>query len=160
MRASLFLPDADATARLGRALAPHLGRGDALLLSGDLGAGKTHLARALIQHRLAAEGIREDVPSPTFTLVQTYEADALEIWHVDLYRIGDPRDIRELGLDEAFEDALTLVEWPERLGAGAPPDALLLRLDAAGTGRRATLTATSPRWANLPFPSFHEAVPG
>jgi len=119
----LVLPDAPAMTRFARRLAPHLRAGDVLLLEGPIGAGKTHFARALIQCLLAEP---EDVPSPTFTLVQTYDGADFEIWHADLYRLTHPDEALELGLTEAFETALCLVEWPERLGADRPKTALTL----------------------------------
>jgi tRNA threonylcarbamoyladenosine biosynthesis protein TsaE len=134
------LPDDAATDRLGRLLGQHLGPGDTLLLEGPIGAGKTHLARALIRARL---GRAEDVPSPTFTLVQTYQAPDVEIWHADLYRLTHPDEVLELGLDDAFGTALCLIEWPDRLGRASPPDALRLRMTAAGDGRRADLIGTA-----------------
>ncbi|HAC57091.1 MAG TPA: tRNA (adenosine(37)-N6)-threonylcarbamoyltransferase complex ATPase subunit type 1 TsaE, partial [Rhodobiaceae bacterium] len=106
-----------ATRALGQALAARLKAGDLILLRGDLGAGKTALARAIIQSCLAAHGIEEDVPSPTFTLVQTYESPALLIAHVDLYRIEDPSELRELGLSEIADEGVVLIEWPERAEA-------------------------------------------
>lgn len=145
----LPLPDPQATDALGRWLADRLGPGDVVLLDGPIGAGKTHLARALIQHRLAAEGVHEDVPSPTFTLVQVYDTAAGAIWHADLYRLTHPREVAELGLDEAFGTALCLIEWPDRLGSLTPPGALQLALVAEGDGRRARLTGPAPRIARL-----------
>ncbi|MDO8839251.1 MAG: tRNA (adenosine(37)-N6)-threonylcarbamoyltransferase complex ATPase subunit type 1 TsaE [Parvibaculum sp.] len=146
----LDLPDAAATDRLGAALAPRLAIGDLILLRGDLGAGKTALARALIGAHLAAHGLAEDVPSPTFTLVQSYESPALLIAHVDLYRLENTGDLRELGLAELLDEGVAIVEWPERGG----PDLLRLaaaRLDIDLTlvpegGRRARLTG-SGSWA-------------
>jgi tRNA threonylcarbamoyladenosine biosynthesis protein TsaE len=82
----------------------------------------------------------EDVPSPTFTLVQVYDADGDEIWHADLYRLTHPDEVLELGLEDALADAICLIEWPDRLGPYAPKGALHLRLDAAGEGRRARLS--------------------
>ncbi len=114
------------TAAFACTLAPLLEAGDTLLLAGEIGAGKTHFCRALIQARLQAAGLMEDVPSPTYTLVQTYSDRKAEIWHVDLYRISDPAEIEELGLMNAFDEAICLVEWPERLGPLIPPDALRL----------------------------------
>jgi tRNA threonylcarbamoyladenosine biosynthesis protein TsaE len=130
---SLFLPTAEDTAGLGVRLARVAHPGDTILLDGPIGSGKTHLARALIQARLGRE---EDVPSPTFTLVQTYGEGAGEIWHADLYRLSHPDEVVELGLDDAFGRALCLVEWPDRLGRHLPPDALRLRFVAEGEGRR------------------------
>lgn len=146
---TLSLPDADATAALGRRLAAVASPGDVFLLSGDIGAGKTHLARAFIQSLLAMGGRKEDVPSPTFTLVQVYETARGEVWHSDLYRLGDFGEIDELGLTEAFEDAITLVEWPDRLGPYAPPQALSISLvpDPSGAGRLTTISGDGDRWS-------------
>ena len=121
------------TSRLARAFASLLVAGDTVLLEGPIGAGKSHFCRALIQSRL---GRAEDVPSPTFTLVQTYQAD-VEIWHADLYRLTHPDEVLELGLDEAFADAICLIEWPDRLGSHQPPGAIRIRLADAGEGRSA-----------------------
>lgn len=136
------LPDADATAAVGRALAQRVGAGDTLLLQGALGAGKTHLARALIQALLP---VPEDVPSPSFTLVQTYDGPGYEIWHADLYRLTGAGDVNELGLDGAMAQALTLIEWPDRLG-NPPPGALHLTLSDAGEGRVAALASNQAGW--------------
>ncbi|MGV8953472.1 MAG: tRNA (adenosine(37)-N6)-threonylcarbamoyltransferase complex ATPase subunit type 1 TsaE [Cypionkella sp.] len=130
---SIFLPTEDDTARLGAWLAQRLNAGDTVLLSGQIGAGKSHFARAFIRARL---GRNEDIPSPTFTLVQTYEAD-VDIWHSDLYRLSHPDEVLELGLDDAFATAICLVEWPDRLGTLAPATALSLTLTVEGEGRRA-----------------------
>lgn len=125
-----LLHSPEATCRIAIALAPRLRAGDVLLLSGDVGAGKTHFARCLIQSILPAP---EPVPSPTYTLVQTYPGPgggiASEIWHADLYRLSDIGEIIELGLVDAFEQAICLVEWPDRLGDLAPRAALHVRLD-------------------------------
>ncbi len=143
----LDLPDADATARLGERLAGRLRAGDVLLLDGPIGAGKTHLARALIQTRL---GRREDVPSPSFTLVQCYDATP-EIWHADLYRLTHPDEVIELGLEEAFDTAICLVEWPDRLGEATPKKALFLRFSLlpVGEGRRLRLLGGADWQARL-----------
>jgi tRNA threonylcarbamoyladenosine biosynthesis protein TsaE len=133
---SLFLAVPEETDRLGRRLAELVAPGDVLLLEGPIGAGKSHLARALIRARLGRD---EDVPSPTFTLVQTYDDPAGEIWHADLYRLGHPDEALELGLVDAFDDAICLVEWPDRLGRLRPETALTVRLEAEGDGRRAHL---------------------
>ncbi|MEX5727950.1 tRNA threonylcarbamoyladenosine biosynthesis protein TsaE [Rhodovulum iodosum] len=121
------------TAALAARLGAVLGAGDVVLLQGPIGAGKTAFARALIQSRQAALGPVEDVPSPTFTLVQSYRAGELEILHADLYRLSHPDEALELGLEDGFETALCLVEWPERLGSLAPEGALWLRF-APGDG--------------------------
>lgn len=146
---TMSLPDPEATEALGLWLADHLGPGDTILLQGPIGAGKTHFARSLIQARLAREGRFEDIPSPTFTLVQVYELDEVEIWHADLYRLGHPQEVIELGLDEAFTTAICLIEWPDRLGELTPSTAIRLVLDADGEGRRATLSGPSARLAQL-----------
>jgi tRNA threonylcarbamoyladenosine biosynthesis protein TsaE len=127
-------------AALGARIAAMLCPGDVIGLSGDLGAGKTTLARAV----LAALGLAEEAPSPTFAIVQPYERPAvrLPVAHIDLYRIDDPDDIRELGLEDYAADGALLIEWPERLHAGTWPEMLQLRLD--GTGETRGLTATVP----------------
>lgn len=132
----LFLADEAATAALGERIAPLLRAGDTLLLHGPIGAGKSHFARALIRARLHR---MEDIPSPTFTLVQTYESDP-DIWHADLYRLTHPDEVWELGLDDAFAKAICIVEWPDRLGSHQPHDALHLRLAAQGDGRTVELS--------------------
>jgi len=147
----LFLPDEAATARIGAALGRALTPGDAVLLTGDLGAGKSALARAAIQAIMAEDGRIEDVPSPSFTLVQTYETGRGEVWHADLYRLSGPDSAEELGLDAAFEDAICLVEWPERLGPAAPARRLTLSLEAAVSdggdeGRRLQVLALGGGW--------------
>lgn len=135
---SLQLDRDTATDRLARAFAQRAGPGDVLLLSGPIGAGKTHFARALIRARLGPE---TEVPSPTFTLVQTYEDDSgCDIWHADLYRLSHSDEVIELGLQAAFDSALCLIEWPDRLGALTPPQALRLDFAVAGDGRRVTFT--------------------
>jgi len=148
---TLTLPDADATRALAECIAPTLRAGDTILLEGPIGAGKTHFARSLIQARLAAGGIAEDVPSPTFTLVQTYVADGVEIWHADLYRLTGPDEIAELGLEQAFSDAICLVEWPDRLGPLRPAKALGLTLmpDNATDARAAVLSGDEGHWRKV-----------
>lgn len=138
---ALFLPDEDATSALGERLASLLRPGDTVLLEGQIGVGKSHLARALIRAKL---GRLEDVPSPTFTLVQTYDAEDAEIWHADLYRLSLPDEVLELGLEQAFESAICLIEWPDRLGPHLPQGALHIRLSAEGEGRCAHMSGGRP----------------
>lgn len=131
--------------RLGAVLLP----GDCLLLEGAIGAGKTHFCRSLIQSVLP---MPEDVPSPTFTLVQTYDTQIGELWHADLYRLSDLDEIEELGLTDAFESAICLVEWPEKLGSLTPAHALRLKLKSDAEHemtRHLTLEWTSHRWSNV-----------
>ncbi|WP_299600827.1 tRNA (adenosine(37)-N6)-threonylcarbamoyltransferase complex ATPase subunit type 1 TsaE [uncultured Tateyamaria sp.] len=136
-------PSEEETTRAGVALGPVLRAGDVVLLEGDVGAGKTHFARALIQSVLLEP---EDVPSPTFTLVQIYDTRNGALWHTDLYRVSADTEIDELGLMDAFEDAICLVEWPDRLGPLTPATALTITIQTAGEGRTATLHWTDPRW--------------
>ncbi len=116
------LDDSKAFAKkLGTLLVP----GDVVLFKGDLGAGKSTLIRSLIQSLC---GESTDVPSPSFTLVQTYEAPSFEIWHFDFYRLEDPEEIFELGIEEAFQSGVSLIEWPERLGSLVPKNHLLIEI--------------------------------
>ncbi|GFE49376.1 hypothetical protein So717_11290 [Roseobacter cerasinus] len=130
----------DATAAFAARLGPLLRPGDTVLLTGDVGAGKTHLARHLIQSILV---VPEDVPSPTFTIVQTYDTRQGPLWHADLYRLTDDTEVEELGLAEAFETAICLVEWPDRLGPLRPQDALSIHLDAGQHDQARVLRLTS-----------------
>jgi len=132
------LADEAATARLGAAIAGALVRGDAVCLSGPLGAGKSSLARGLIRALAPEAG---DVPSPTFTLVQFYAGVDFEIAHFDLYRLTRAEEAFEIGLDEALREGAAVIEWPERLGGLLPPDRLDIAIRRDGQGRRASLTA-------------------
>lgn len=134
----LPLPNESDTQKLAERIASLLQRGDVLLLDGPIGAGKTAFCRALIRARLDR---MEDVPSPTFTLVQTYEDAAGDIWHCDLYRLTQPEEVFELGLEEAFTDAICLIEWPDRLGDAAPHDALRLHFAAHDAGHSVIIDA-------------------
>ena len=107
-------------------IAPLFDPGDNLLLSGPIGSGKSVFARAFMRARLGDRGKNEDMPSPTYTLVQTYEADGYDIWHADLYRLTSVREVTELGLEQAFDSAICLVEWPEILGKLEPRNAIWL----------------------------------
>lgn len=138
------LPDEAATARLARTLANSVAGGMVLYLHGPLGAGKTSFARAL----LTALGAGERIKSPTYTLLEGYTAGGRAAWHLDLYRIADPGELEWLGLDGLVDDdALVLVEWPER-GVGAlPPADIELHLDYAGAARHAKMFSRSGRGA-------------
>src|SRR5215472_1504095 len=139
----VVLSDLAATAALGQDIAASLVRGAVVALEGDLGAGKTTLARAI----LGALGVRESVPSPTFTLVQTYETKCFPVRHYDFYRIESEREIEELGLDDALAEGVALIEWPERAGSLLPKNALHVALAIVnGNERRATLSGSAD-WA-------------
>jgi tRNA threonylcarbamoyladenosine biosynthesis protein TsaE len=143
------LADLAATRALARALAGVLGRGDVVALSGALGAGKTELARFVILARAEAARLPPpaEVPSPTYTLVQVYEAGAVPLWHFDLYRLERPDDALELAIEEAFADAITVIEWPDRLGPYMPDDRIEIALSRTGAGdaRRAAITGIGAR---------------
>lgn len=149
----ILVDNPEATSRLAALISPHLAPGDVVGLVGDLGAGKSHFARALIATRLAALGRREEIPSPSFTLVQTYDLGDTEIWHVDLYRLGDPDEICELGIDDAFETCIVLVEWIDRVGTLKPDRVLRIELDFDNEDqlkRWIRLTPTGEGWDWLP----------
>jgi tRNA threonylcarbamoyladenosine biosynthesis protein TsaE len=140
MSAPIRLADEAATQALGRTIARHLQPGDAICLSGPLGAGKSTLARALVRALTTPE---EDVPSPTFTLVQFYEGPRLKVAHFDLYRLSSPDEAYEIGLDEALDDGAAVIEWPERLAGRVPRDRLdiVIAFSDLGDAREARLTA-------------------
>ncbi|WP_341534170.1 tRNA (adenosine(37)-N6)-threonylcarbamoyltransferase complex ATPase subunit type 1 TsaE [Sphingosinicella soli] len=139
----MVLADEAATTAFGHRLAQRLAPGDVVLLSGDLGAGKTALARGM----LAGLDHVGEVPSPTFTLVQSYEVPGvrLPVWHVDLYRLSNPDEVDELGLDEILADGTLIIEWPERTQARWP-DALHLTLTDTGEGSRRLTAHVPPAW--------------
>jgi tRNA threonylcarbamoyl adenosine modification protein YjeE len=142
----LVLPDLAATRALGRRLARILRKGDLVALEGDLGAGKSELARAVIRARA---GAAIEVPSPTFTLVQAYDLPGLRITHADLYRLAAADEVPELGLDEAVSLGALLVEWPERAGGLLPGERLTIRLflpDPGEPGRREALLVGDVGW--------------
>ena len=137
---AIELPDLAATDAFGRRLAKLLRRGDVVALKGGLGVGKTTLARAIVAGLSPEQG---EVPSPTFTLVQVYDLPGAPVWHFDLYRLTRPEEAWELGLEEALAGAISLIEWPERLGGLLPADRLEVAL-APGEGenaRRARIVA-------------------
>lgn len=136
----LFLPDTDATEALGQALARTRPAVAVVHLRGELGAGKSTLARALLR----ALGVAGAIRSPTYTLVERYPVEGGEAWHLDLYRIGDAGELEFLGLDEGAA-VLWLVEWPERGGAALPRADLQVDLSVEGNGRAARLVAASPQ---------------
>jgi len=149
MQVTLSMKSAEQTARLAEQIGATLGPGDCLLLSGPVGAGKTHFARHLIWSLLREP---EDVPSPTFTLVQTYDTPHGEVWHADLYRLSALDEVEELGLAEAMETAICLIEWPEVLGPLTPPGALSLTFQADEghiETRHITLNGPATRWQTL-----------
>lgn len=145
---TIDLPDANATTRLGQVIAPLLAAGDAVLLYGPLGMGKSTLARGLIRALTTPD---EDVPSPTFTLVQFYESEP-PVAHFDLYRLTRPQEAFEIGLDEALDDGCVIVEWPERLGEEPGrflgPHRLTVTISEQGEGRLATVSGAG-RWEQL-----------
>lgn len=136
------LPSLEATTQFARTLAPLFKPGDVIALRGGLGAGKTTLARALIETLLGRE---TDVPSPTYTLVQTYDGPAFPIFHMDLYRLEQPDEVFELGWDET-QNGLALIEWPERAGAHLPSWRLDLTLEILGDSRKAILEPHGEDW--------------
>lgn len=135
------LVDEEATANLAQQLARLARPGDVIALEGPLGSGKTAFARAFIQSLV---GVDEEVPSPTFTLTQIYDCDIGTIWHFDLYRLEKPEDALELGIEDAFAGDISLIEWPDRLGAWLPRERLTVALAAGDrpTARRARLTGS------------------
>jgi tRNA threonylcarbamoyladenosine biosynthesis protein TsaE len=141
------LPDETATAALAERLAGIAAPGDVVALAGELGSGKTTFARAFI----AARGAGEEVPSPTFTLVQTYQAETVSIWHFDLYRLQAPEEAWELGIEEALADGISLIEWPDRLGPLLPPGRLEVALEFGDRpqARRAVITGGAKWRARL-----------
>ena len=142
------LPDLAATSRLAATVAATARPGDAILLEGPLGAGKTEFARAFLRAATRDPGL--EVPSPTFTLVQTYDTPLSPVHHFDLWRLDGPAALAELGWDDA-RAGIVLVEWPDRLGALRPVDALTITVEMGGeTGRRAVLAGWSGRLEHLP----------
>lgn len=143
----LRLPDLAATAAAARRLAPLLRPGDVVFLQGGLGAGKTAFAREVLR----GLGVVGEAPSPTFNLVLIYDTPRGALWHFDLYRIEAPEEVFELGLEDALADAISLIEWPERLGPLAPAERLELELEPDGDeeARRLVWRAFGRRPATL-----------
>lgn len=142
-----ILTDPDATTDFAQTLGTCLRPKDVLLLHGPVGAGKSHFARGLIQ---SLQTPPEDVPSPTFTLVQTYETSKGPIWHCDLYRMSGADELIELGLLDAFDDAITIIEWPDRLGELTPVGALHLTFQPDPTDtekRELRISSENEGWA-------------
>jgi tRNA threonylcarbamoyladenosine biosynthesis protein TsaE len=140
------LADEAATAALAQRIAGVARAGDVIALAGDLGVGKTRFARAFVD---ALTGAREEVPSPTFTLVQTYDSPAGAIWHFDLYRLKQPDEAYELGLEEALTDGISLIEWPERAASLLPEQRLDLHLSfAAAPNARTARLLGHGAWAD------------
>jgi len=147
---TILLSDMAATDKLGKAIAAGLRAGDTVALKGDLGAGKTTLARAILR----GLGVTEDVPSPSFTLVQEYETPKFAVRHYDFYRLESAREIDELGIDDALDDSAVLIEWPERAEDRIARDALRVSLSASGeTARKVEIEGPS-RWADV-FKAVH-----
>lgn len=140
----ITLASQEATLALGAAIAASLRAGDVVALFGDLGAGKTTLARGIL-HGLGFQG---EVASPSYPIVQPYEGAelSLPVWHVDLYRIERSAEIEELALDEALGHAALLIEWPERLGEALWHDALRLHLSVAPDQVRSLTASVPPAW--------------
>jgi tRNA threonylcarbamoyladenosine biosynthesis protein TsaE len=147
----MILADEAATAALAQRLAGLLKSGDVIGLSGGLGAGKT----TFVRHLLAALGHQSEVPSPSFAIVQPYDHVVPPVSHADLFRIEDPAELAEIGLDSAGDEAVLIVEWPERAGPDAWPDALRLTLDITGPEqRRLTAHVPSPWEGRWPPPEL------
>jgi tRNA threonylcarbamoyladenosine biosynthesis protein TsaE len=146
--AVINLPDEPATSALAARLAAIARAGDVIALNGDLGAGKTALARAFIRARTTAG---EEVPSPTFTLVQLYEGFGPTIWHFDLYRLSNAEEAWELGIEEAFASGISLIEWPDRLGPLLPEHRLDITFDFGeqSEARRASIDGGAEWHARL-----------
>lgn len=128
--------------RFGARLAALLSSGDIVALYGNLGMGKTTLSRGLIRSLLSPD---QEVPSPTYTIVQTYDCDDFLLWHFDLYRLNAPDEVIELGFEDALED-VCLIEWPEKAGDFLPNDRLSVHIEAEGTGRKITLIPGTENW--------------
>jgi tRNA threonylcarbamoyladenosine biosynthesis protein TsaE len=141
----LVLHGLDETNRLGGCIAAAMRAGDTIALEGDLGAGKTTLARAILR----ALGVSGEVPSPSFTLVQQYDTPRLKVAHCDFYRIDNPTEVDELGLEDAVAEGAVIVEWPERAPDRIAADALRIHIGIVGENERAVQFSGPARWAQL-----------
>ncbi len=139
---SPLLRNEDETADFGARLAPLLRTGDIICLEGTLGAGKTTLARGLI----GAFCGETNAPSPTFTLAETYQGENLTLWHFDLYRLEKPEDVWELGIEDAFDSAISVIEWPDRIAHLMPADPLRLTIEILSNGERKLKITGPERW--------------
>ena len=143
------IADEDGTRSVGKALGATLRSGDVVCLTGPLGAGKTTLARAVLSQAVGAL----EAPSPTFSLVETYQTDAISVWHFDLYRLEAPADVWELGLEEALETGACLIEWPEKIASYLPENILVLNLKPSDTSSRVLTIRAQSAW----FKRLHTA---
>lgn len=146
--------DESETARIAARVGAEVSTGDCILLNGSIGAGKSVFCRALIRS-LCGQGT--EVPSPSFTLVQPYDTPAGTLWHCDLYRLSDSQELIELGLDEAFQDAICLIEWADRLGELTPKNALHITMEAQDTTHKIVLNDPDEHWGRL-LEELHAAI--
>lgn len=146
LKKTILLPNETATQACAQDLAARLRPGDCLALVGDLGAGKTFFARAVIRAMMGDPAF--EVPSPTFTLLQTYPAPLAEIWHYDWYRLEQPEELMELGWRDDPAARISLVEWPDRFAQEIPPHALGLRLESAGPEARRLTVEGDAAWSH------------
>lgn len=148
-QAHFDLPDELAVQQLAAKIAPYLKRGDVLQLKGDLGVGKTTFTRALIT---ALAGKTVEVPSPTFTIVQQYELPQFTLCHFDLYRLKNSEELIEVGVEQALQEGVAVLEWPELAAEFLPQDSLVLEFSYSGQGRALQFSAPASSWAHL-FPA-------
>jgi len=141
---SFQIKSAEEMQGLGQSLAPILRAGDCVALRGQIGAGKSVLSRSVI---LTLLDVPEDIPSPTFTIVQTYEAAQFDIWHCDLYRLTQAHQVDELGLEDAMQTALCLIEWPEIMADYLPQSTLYIDISGTGETRTLALGGDDEMWA-------------
>lgn len=155
----LLLSSEGVTKLLAHQFARSKNIGRVFLLYGDVGAGKTFFARAFIQEILSSYGLSDDIPSPTYTLVQTYETPKLDIWHIDLYRLESNQDITELGITDAFDSDICLIEWPEKLNENVPLDAVHIELNYHSKFKRGCTLACNNKEVLKNLRSIIEMLP-